>query len=145
MEPRVEEIRRALYGGQNPPLLLTTGPERIVLRVLFLRQRNVVSVGKIFDGIDKSEVLMFCYKTENVAPASTSETVVELVLSIYLERRGFFLVKRAQPDVTVARPAQLHRLANHIDNVDRLLYDGGNAGTSQLATLPAEKETALGK
>ena len=76
------------------------------------------------------------YKTEDIAPASASETVVELVFRIHLERRGLFLVERAKPDVTIARAAQMDRPAYHVDNVHCLLYKSGNSGTSHLASLP---------
>jgi hypothetical protein len=144
MKPGVKEIRRAFHSGQNPSALLLSRPEQIVLGfILLLRQRNIVPVGKIFNCIKERKVLMFGYKTEDIAPASASEAVVELVFRIYLERRGFFLVEWAQPDVTVARPAQMDRPAYHIDNIHCLLYDGGNTGTSHLASLPVGKRKRL--
>jgi hypothetical protein len=140
MKPGVKEIRRALYGSQNPPALLLTRLEQVVMsRIFLLRQRNIVAVGKILNGIRKRKVLMFGYKTENIAPASASEAVVELVFRVHLERRSLFMVEWAQPDMTVTRPAQMDRPAYHIDDVHCLLYDGGNTGTSQLASLPVEK------
>jgi hypothetical protein len=143
MKLGVKEIRRAFYDGQNPPVFLQTRLEQIVLCILLLRQCNVISIGKKFNGINERKVLMFGYKTEDIAPASASEAVVELVFRIYLERRGLLMVKWAQPDVTVARPAQMDRPAYHIDNVHCLLYDGGNTGTSHLASLPVEKRKWL--
>jgi hypothetical protein len=53
------------------------------------------------------------------------------------------MVERAQPNVTVARPAQMDRPAYHFDNVDRLLYKSGNSGTRHSASLLwAKKEAA---
>jgi hypothetical protein len=108
-----------------------------------LRQRNIVSVGKIFNGINERKILMFAYKTEDIAPALAPEAVVELVFRIHLERRGLFMVKWAQPDMTVTRPAKMDRPAYHIDNVHCLLYDGGNTGTRHLASLPVGKRKWL--
>ena len=78
--------------------------------MLFLRQRNIIAVGKIFNGIRERKVLMFSYKAEDIASGSAPEAVVELVFRIHLERRGLFLVERAKPDVPVARAAQMDRL-----------------------------------
>jgi hypothetical protein len=140
MKLGIKEIRCAFHGGQNPPVLFPAHPGRIVpVCKVLLRQRNIVLIGEIFNCIDERKVPMFGYKTEDIAPALASEAVVELVFRIYLERRGLFLVKWAQPDVTVARPAQMDRPAYHIDNVHCLFYDGGNTGTSHSASLPVEK------
>jgi hypothetical protein len=84
----------------------------------------------MLDGIGKSKVLMPHYKTEYIAPAIASKTVVKLVIRVHLERRGLLLVEGAQTDVTIARPAQIDRPAYHFDYVYRLLDYCGNPGTS---------------
>jgi hypothetical protein len=139
MKLGVKEIRCAPYGGQNPAALL----EVAMGYMLFLRQRNIVTVGKIFNGIRERKVLVFSYKAEDIASALAPEAVVELVFSIHLERRCLFLVERAQPDVPVARPTQTDRPAYHLDNIHCLLYQSGNIGISHSASLSGvKKETA---
>jgi hypothetical protein len=146
MEPGVKKIRRARYGSQNPPALLLTRQEQIALDLgLFPRQRDIVAVRKILNGISECKILMFGYKAEDISPASASEAVVELVFTIHLERRGLFLVERAQPYVSITRPAQMNRPAYHFDDIHCLLYDSGNTGTSHLAGLPAKKRKWLSK
>jgi len=81
----------------------------------------------MFHGISKREILMSHYKIEDIAPGSASETVVELVIRIHLERRGLLLMEWTQPDVAVARAAQMDRPAYHLDNVHCLLYESGNS------------------
>jgi hypothetical protein len=103
MKPAVKEISRAFNGLDNPLALLLTCQQQIVSdSVVLLRQRDIVAFGKIFNGIGKCEILMLHYKTEDIAPASASEAVVELVIRIHLEGRGLLLVERAQPNVTIA-------------------------------------------
>ena len=108
-----------------------------------LRQRNIVAVGKIFNGISERKVLMLHYKTEDITPASAPEAVVELVFGIHLERRRLFLVEGAQTEVTIARTAQMDRAAYHIDNVHCLLYKSGGTRTSHLASLSWVKRKRL--
>jgi len=112
-------------------------------RMVILGQLDIVAVGKILNGIGKREILMFHYKTEDIAPGSASEAVIELVIRIHLKRRGLLLVKWTQPNVTIARAAQMDRPAYHLDNVHCLLYEGGNSRTIHSASLSwVKKETA---
>jgi hypothetical protein len=137
MKLAVKEIRCAFQGRQDPPALFLTCQKQIVMdRIVLLRQRNIVAVGKIFNCISERKVLMSHYKTEDIAPGPAPETVVELVFRIHMERRGLFLVERAKPDVTIARAAQMDRSAYYVYNVHRLLYESGNSGISHLASLP---------
>ena len=89
--------------------------------MIVLRELNIVTVGKIFNGITKRKILMLNDETEDVPSACTSEAVIELIFGIHLERRSLLLVKRAQSDMTVSRAAQRDHPANHLDNVHCLL------------------------
>jgi hypothetical protein len=81
MKPGVKEIRCALYGGKDPPALLDVATGCM----LFLRQWNIVTVSKIFNGIRERKVLMFSCKAEDIASALAPEAVVELIFRIHLE------------------------------------------------------------
>lgn len=57
-------------------------------------------VGKDFDGVVKGHRLHFHNKLHNVAACAATETVIPAV--VYAKRRGFFIVKRAAPEIASA-------------------------------------------
>jgi hypothetical protein len=136
MKLAVKEVRCAFDSRQNPPALFLTCQKQVAPDcMVLLRQLDIVAVGKILNRISEREILMFHYKTEDIAPGSASEAVVELVIRIHLERRGLLLVEWTQPYVAIARAAQMDRLAYHLDDVHCLLYESGNSGISHSASL----------
>ena len=75
---------------------------------------------------------MFNDEIEDIASASASEAIIELILGIYLEGRGLLLMKWTEPDMAISRAAQRDHPANHIDNVHCLFHKSGNTGNSHL-------------
>jgi hypothetical protein len=76
---------------------------------------------------------MFHDEANGITTFATSKTFINLLTGRYRERRGFFIVKRAEAKITGTPFFQLYELADHIkdiDSVEYLLYGilGDHAG-----------------
>ncbi len=70
----------------------------------------------------KRTLVQFHHKFENVAAHTATKAVINLPNRMHIERRRFFLVKRAQAGKTLAAFLQADVLADHADNVRLLLH-----------------------
>ncbi len=81
----------------------------------------MVAIGQEFEGFAKGQILSLDDKAQDVPASTATETIKELILGVYLEGWGLFLMERAQTQVPVADATQLHHLSHHIHDIRGIL------------------------
>ena len=81
------------------------------------RQANAGVVGEASQGFDKTQPVKLAEKRDGIAALSAAEAVIGLAVAAHRERRGLFVVKRAQRDkpASVGR-FEFDRTAHHVHN-----------------------------
>ena len=88
--------------------------------VLQFRQGHVQLVGEKLDRLRKGETLDVHHKLDNASARLAAKAVIDLLLPVHVERRGLFVVKRAQTNISMPVLLQLHVGADHTDDVSPL-------------------------
>lgn len=86
----------------------------------------MVTVGEIFDRFHERHIPLFHDEVQHISAGATTEAVVKLILGIDMKGRGFFLMKRTQPSVSVTVSSERHYLSNNIGDINSLFYQSGH-------------------